>query len=88
MNRGVVRTDGTRLERELVVFEAGRGAIELEAIGATELVVGSARKHPAPLVCGSYSVHSGEAALVRGEQGIDIIAALPRVREAIRRTSR
>ena len=88
VNRGALCTDGTRLERELVVFEEGHGAVELAAIGATEFVVGSARKHLDPLVCGYYSVHTSKAALVRGEQGIDVIAALPQVRDAVRRTSR
>lgn len=79
VNKGALLTSDLRLEREMVVFEEGDGAVELEAIGATEFVVGSARKHPHPLVCGDYSVHTSRAALVRGERQIQVIAATPRV---------
>ncbi|HEY0138826.1 MAG TPA: pirin family protein [Nannocystis sp.] len=89
VHRGALQTaDRTRLADEMVVFEDGAGAIDLEAIGPTELVIGAARRHPHPLVCGYYSVHTSPAALVRGEQGIDEVARTPRVREAVRRTSR
>lgn len=89
VNRGALRTtDGTQLAGEMVVFEDGSSAIALEAIGPTEFVIGAARKHPHPLVCGYYSVHTSPAALVRGEAGIDVIAAMPRVRDAIRKTTR
>ncbi|MBC8073974.1 MAG: pirin family protein [Deltaproteobacteria bacterium] len=88
VNRGGLRTAGVQLSGEMVVFEEGHGEIMLEAIGATELVIASARKHPHPLVCGSYSVHTSPAALVRGEQGINEVARTPQVREAVRRTSR
>lgn len=88
VNRGALEIEGTILQREMVVFEEGSGAIELQAIGPTELVIGSAPKHPHPLVCGYYSVHSSEAALIQGEREIDVIGQTPRVLEAIRRTSR
>jgi redox-sensitive bicupin YhaK (pirin superfamily) len=88
VNRGALRAGGLRLEREMVVFEEGDGLIDLEAVGATELVIGSARKHPHPLVCGYYSVHTSRAALARGEGQIDVIAKTPRVLDAIRATSR
>ena len=44
--------------------------LELRSEGSTELVLGSATKHPYPLVCGSYSVHTSEAALAQGELNI------------------
>jgi redox-sensitive bicupin YhaK (pirin superfamily) len=88
VNRGALRTAGTRLENEMVVFEEGDGAIELEAVGETELVIGSARKHAYPLVTGYYSVHTSEDALVRGEREIQVVRKTPIVTEAIRRTSR
>jgi redox-sensitive bicupin YhaK (pirin superfamily) len=58
---------------ELAVFEESGGAIELEADGDTSFVLGSAIKHPHPLVLGYYSVHTSRAALTQGEAEIDRI---------------
>ncbi len=56
---------------QFVAFEeTNTGAIELQAAGATSFVIGSAIKHPHPLVLGYYSVHTTEAALARGEAEI------------------
>ena len=55
---------------EVAVFEESNGAIELRAEGATSFVLGSAIKHPHPLVLGHYSVHTSAAALARGEAEI------------------
>jgi redox-sensitive bicupin YhaK (pirin superfamily) len=88
VNKGAVLTDGTRLENEMVVFEEGAGAVEIEALVPTEFVIGSAQKHPYALVCGYYSVHTSDEALVRGEREIEAIGKTPPVMEAIRRTSR
>lgn len=87
INKGAVRTDGARLENEMVVFAEGQAAIEIEASGTADFVIGSAQKHPHPLVCGYYSVHTSDAALVRGEKQIEIIGKTPPVLEAIRLTS-
>jgi redox-sensitive bicupin YhaK (pirin superfamily) len=88
VNKGALRTDGARLEREMVVFEEGEEPIEIEAVAPTEFVIASARKHPHPLVCGYYSVHSSPASLARGERRIDVIGESALVRDAIRRTAR
>jgi redox-sensitive bicupin YhaK (pirin superfamily) len=58
---------------ELAVFEESSGAIELEADGDTSFVLGSAIKHPHPLVLGYYSVHTSGAALAQGEAEINRI---------------
>jgi redox-sensitive bicupin YhaK (pirin superfamily) len=58
---------------ELAVFEESAGAIELEADGDTSFVLGSAIKHPHPLVLGYYSVHTSRATLAQGEAEIDRI---------------
>jgi redox-sensitive bicupin YhaK (pirin superfamily) len=58
---------------ELAVFEESGGAIELEADGDTSFVLGSAIKHPHPLVLGYYSVHTSTAALAQGEAEINRI---------------
>lgn len=49
------------LYRELVVFSEANSPIEVMAEGDTELVIGSAKKHPHPLVRGNYSVHTSAA---------------------------
>jgi redox-sensitive bicupin YhaK (pirin superfamily) len=58
---------------QLAVFEESDDAIELEADGDTSFVLGSAIKHPHPLVLGYYSVHTSRAALTQGEAEIDRI---------------
>jgi redox-sensitive bicupin YhaK (pirin superfamily) len=58
---------------ELAVFQESDGAIELEADGDTSFVLGSAVKHPHPLVLGYYSVHTSGAALAQGETEINRI---------------
>jgi hypothetical protein len=58
---------------ELAVFEESGGAIELLADGDTSFVLGSAIKHPHPLVLGRYSVHTSRAMLAQGEAEIDRI---------------
>ena len=58
---------------QLAVFEESGAAIELEAEGDTSFVLGSAIKHPHPLVLGYYSVHTTSAALAQGEAEINRI---------------
>ena len=58
---------------ELAVFEESGDTIELEANGDTSFVLGSAIKHPHPLVLGYYSVHTSQAALEQGEAEINRI---------------
>jgi redox-sensitive bicupin YhaK (pirin superfamily) len=55
---------------ELAVFEESGDPIELQAVGETSFVLGSAVKHDYPLVLGTYSVHTSPDALVRGETRI------------------
>lgn len=56
---------------ELAVFEeSAQAPIELQAEGATSFVIGSAVKHPHPLVLGYYSVHTSQATLAQGEAEI------------------
>jgi redox-sensitive bicupin YhaK (pirin superfamily) len=71
---GSLLVDQTSLRRELAVFEEGSAPIEVVAQGDVELVIGSAAKHPFPLVTGSYSVHTNRHALMRGEAGYAAVA--------------
>jgi redox-sensitive bicupin YhaK (pirin superfamily) len=75
VNEGKLHVAGAVIARQMAVFEEGDGALELRAEGATEFVLGAAVKHPHPLVCGSYSVHTSAQALVVGEAGIHKVAA-------------
>jgi redox-sensitive bicupin YhaK (pirin superfamily) len=79
VNEGRLHVAGAAIRKQMAVFEEGNGSIELRAEGDTELVLGSAVKHPHALVCGSYSVHTSKDALSRGEAGIRSIAAARRV---------
>ncbi len=75
VNRGKLHVAGAVVAGRMAVFEEGEGALEVRAEGPSEFVVGSATKHPHPLVCGSYSVHTSEHALALGEAGIRKVAS-------------
>ena len=77
LNQGTLHTSGIVLERELAVFEERVRSIEVVAQGAVELVIGSAAKHPYPLVTGHYSVHTSRDALVQGEANIAALERSP-----------
>ena len=79
LNSGKLHVAGLVLERELAVFAAGSGAIELVADGAVEMVIASAATHPHPLVTGYYSVHTNRQALVEGEANIAALERSPAV---------
>jgi len=71
---GALRVSEHELRREMAVFEPGNIPIEMEAAGETELVIGSAVRHPHPLVLGTYSVHTSPTALHIGVAGIRRVA--------------
>jgi len=77
LNNGKLDVSGIVLERELAVFEDGVRSIEVVAQGAAELVIGSAAKHPYPLVTGHYSVHTSRDALIQGEANIAALERSP-----------
>ena len=58
---------------ELAVFDEGSASIDLVADGDTSFVLGTASKHPYPLVLGTYSVHTSEQTLAQGEAEIERI---------------
>lgn len=58
---------------QLAVFAEGEDVIDVRAQGDTSFVLGSAIKHPHPLVLGYYSVHTSEEALAQGEAEISRI---------------
>jgi redox-sensitive bicupin YhaK (pirin superfamily) len=67
---------------QIAVFEESGGAIEVQADGDSSFVLGSAIKHPYPLVLGRYSVHTSQAALAQGE------AEIRRIGERLRAAGR
>jgi redox-sensitive bicupin YhaK (pirin superfamily) len=73
VDKGSLRSPEPIDEGQLAVFDESEGAIELEAKGDASFVLGSAVKHPHPLVLGYYSVHTSSAALAQGEAEIDRI---------------
>jgi len=83
-NEGKLHTSNVALERELAVFNESESALEFEAEGEVEFVLGSAVKHPHTLVLGNYSVHTSAAALQEGEAGIERVAARLRAMGSLR----
>ena len=73
VDKGRLQSHAPILAGQLAVFEESAGAIEVVAHGDTSFVLGSAIKHPHPLVLGYYSVHTSHAALAQGEAEIDRI---------------
>ena len=73
VDKGDLRSPEPISAGQLAVFEESDSAIELEAEGDTSFVLGSAVKHPHPLVLGYYSVHTSKTALAQGETEIDRI---------------
>jgi len=72
---GAVLVDGAPLRREVAVLEEGYAPIDCVAQGDAEFVIGSAVKHPHPLVTGYYSVHTSAETLIRGEAGIKEVSS-------------
>src|SRR5579872_2982151 len=77
---GRLRVAGTSLYREMAVFEEGGASIDVVADGDVDFVVGSALKHPHPLVTGEYSVHTSLDTLSLGESGIERVASTMHLR--------
>jgi len=64
---GALRASAPIRAAEVAIFEPSERAIDFVAEGNTVFVIGSAPAHAHELVLGSYSVHTSEAALRRGE---------------------
>jgi len=57
VSQGALRLANERLANELAVLNESDAEIVVAAEGETEFIVGTAIKHPHPLVLGHYSVH-------------------------------
>lgn len=73
VDTGSLRASASIGAGELAVFKESNAAIDLQARGDTSFVLGSAVKHPYPLVLGTYSVHTSAEALARGVKEINRI---------------
>lgn len=85
VHEGRLQTSAAISPGELVIFEPSEKPIEFVADGDTGFVLGSAAKHPHPLVLGSYSVHTSVEALHRGETEIQRIGTVLRANGTLRR---
>jgi redox-sensitive bicupin YhaK (pirin superfamily) len=70
---GAVSVPETLRQGELAAFEPSGAAVEFEALGDAEFVLGSAAPHRHDLVMGYYSVHTSPGALRDGEAHIQTI---------------
>jgi redox-sensitive bicupin YhaK (pirin superfamily) len=68
--KGSLRAGESIPNGELAVFEASESAIDLEAVGETAFLFGSAVPHGYPLVLGRYSVHTNAQSLEDSEERI------------------
>jgi redox-sensitive bicupin YhaK (pirin superfamily) len=67
---GTVRASGNALNKTLAVFADCDAPIDFVAETDVGFALGSAPKHPYPLVLGNYSVHTSANALEAGEANI------------------
>jgi redox-sensitive bicupin YhaK (pirin superfamily) len=86
VSEGVLRTPTSAVPAgEIAVFERAEAPIDFVADGKTTFVLGSAARHPHPLVLGNYSVHTSAEALRRGETEIRHIGRRLRENGTLRR---
>lgn len=85
VSQGTLQASSDVRGGEIALFEPSEQAVDLQAEGDTRFVIGSARKHPHPLALGSYSVHTSEEALARGEAEIRRIGKQLRADGVLRR---
>ena len=70
VNEGRLATPRTIDAGQLAVLEQSDLEIDLLADRDTDFVLGTAVRHPHPLVLGNYSVHTSAHALMKGEEEI------------------
>lgn len=70
IDEGSIDVSGEMLSKEIAVFDTRPAPLTLQAHGEVNFVVGSAVRHPHPLITGHYSVHTSDDALKIGEEGI------------------
>jgi redox-sensitive bicupin YhaK (pirin superfamily) len=84
VHTGKLRQNGEAIDKgELAIFEESGEPLVFQAETATGFVLGSAVKHPHPLVTGHYSVHTSAEALRIGEARIDSLGQALKAQGAI-----
>jgi len=68
--KGALKAGEMIANEELAVFDSSENAIDLEAVGDTAFMFGSAVPHPHALVLGHYSVHTNTQSLQASEHRI------------------
>jgi redox-sensitive bicupin YhaK (pirin superfamily) len=84
VHEGVLRTSSRIPSGEVVIFEPSEDPIDFVAESNTGFVLGSAARHPHPLVLGNYSVHTSAEALRQGEAEIRRVGRELRAKGTIR----
>jgi redox-sensitive bicupin YhaK (pirin superfamily) len=84
VHEGVLRTSSSIPSGEIAIFEPSEDPIDFVAEGKTGFVLGSAARHPHPLVLGNYSVHTSAEALRQGETEIRRVGRELRAKGMIR----
>lgn len=70
IGEGSISVSGVKLANEIAIFDVGSAPLLVQAHGEVNFVLGSAVRHPHPLITGHYSVHTTEDALRIGEECI------------------
>ena len=70
INEGSINVSGEILSKEIAIFDSRSSPLTIQANGAVNFMLGSAVRHPHPLVTDHYSVHTSDDALRIGEEGI------------------
>jgi len=70
IDEGRIQVSGEMLSNEIAIFDSQSLPFTIQAQGVVNFMLGSAAKHPHPLIAGYYSVHTTEDALRIGEEGI------------------
>ncbi|HSI38799.1 MAG TPA: pirin family protein [Methylotenera sp.] len=73
IDEGSIRVSGETLTNGIAIFDSESAPLILQALGTVNFMLGSAVKHPHPLVTGYYSVHTTDDALKIGEEGIKTV---------------
>lgn len=70
VNEGALSVAGDMISNEITIFDKPLAGLIVQARGVANFMLGSAVKHPHPLITGHYSVHTTAEALEIGEEGI------------------
>lgn len=73
LDEGSIHVSGETISNEIAIFDSHSAPLTLQAQGAVNFMLGSAVKHPHPLITGYYSVHTTKDALRIGEEGIKTV---------------